>query len=353
MEGHAADWERAAARQPAVLRALGAQYLAAHRMAEAERCLKAAVKVSPSAQNYRALADVYRHQNQMDQWVATLEGVLEQPDYALDHARVKAEIADYFMGRGKLDKALPYALGAAQCYSDWGLRCGARCCEGLGRWGAAEKLWRACSERYRGEESVWYFFCKRTGRGDVASAHDLMAQAVQRRVCSSLDVAMYHRLEKRPEQALMIVKGDFVRGYDPYVGLFVAMWSDQLKETQQRDDALKQIAEKGHGVLLQATGKPREELIALAALMAKDLSEGGKGQIDLAAAKRLWSTAEAGEQASFDYFLAGYLDLHGNREAAVQLWRECMASRQFEDYTCTFAGAALVEHRIRVEEHKP
>ena len=301
----------------------------------------------------RALADVYRHQNQMDQWVATLEGVLEQPDYALDHARVKAEIADYFMGRGKLDKALPYALGAAQCYSDWGLRCGARCCEGLGRWGDGREA-LACvlgTLPGRGVGLVLLLQTDRPWRCRVA--RDLMAQAVQRRVCSSLDVAMYHRLEKRPEQALMIVKGDFVRGYDPYVGLFVAMWSDQLKETQQRDDALKQIAEKGHGVLLQATGKPREELIALAALMAKDLSEGGKGQIDLAAAKRLWSTAEAGEQASFDYFLAGYLDLHGNREAAVQLWRECMASRQFEDYTCTFAGAALVEHRIRVEEHKP
>ena len=117
----AAQWEKQEAGHSAVLLALGLQYSKLGRLDDAERCLKAAIEVAPVMSNYSALAEFYQEHGKTDSWLATMQKMLDLPDDGLDHARICNSIAGYYIGRRQWQKACPYAEGAAQSYSEWGL----------------------------------------------------------------------------------------------------------------------------------------------------------------------------------------------------------------------------------------
>ena len=357
VERQASEWEKNAATQPEVLKVLGEQYLAAGQMSDAERCLKAAVNASPTVTYYRALAEMYRKQDKMDLWVSTLEKILKQPDFALTHAQVQKEIAEYFMGLRQWEKALPYAEGAAESYAAWALSCAAHCYEGLQRWDDAEKMYRAVSDRYRGSEQEWYFFCKRTGHGDIASARRLFQEACDRWESSPNGInpvfaAVCEMLERRPEKVIPFAAKSFTRTGNPMMGLLLALCSDEIKDAKQRDSALSEIETRGRKFILSSIRRPREELIALAKIISADLAKGGKGEIDLAEAEKSAPPAGNDEQIAYYYVLGKYFDLHGKRESAIDCWKKCMGAARFDDQARVLAGAELVEHRVKPEEYK-
>ncbi len=262
VEKRAADWEKSARRQPAVLEALGKRYSAAGRDADAERCLKAAVEAAPGVERSLALAEVYRKQGKMDLWQATLEKCLDQPDYGLSHASVCNDLAKHFMDRREWDKALPFAEGAAESYSAWGLETAANCHEALQHWKEAEYLYQAVSQRYRGQESPWYYFCKRTGYGDLKPARELVRTAISAgaQVPSSgcdddFMAPMYYLLEKQPEKALPLLEASFQKGGDPYDGILIALANDQLKRSGKLDAVFQEIKTRGPKYENSQTGK--------------------------------------------------------------------------------------------------
>lgn len=129
--GQAAPWEKEAAHRLPVLVALGRRYAALNRPGDAERCLRAAAKLAPEAEIYKMLAEIFRKQGDEKKWLATLEEFLKQPEYDLSQARMREEIARYFMRHRQFDKALPYAEAAAETYSAWGLLCAGECHEAM------------------------------------------------------------------------------------------------------------------------------------------------------------------------------------------------------------------------------
>ncbi len=238
------QWDKGSAPYPGLSSSLAERYTNLGRWDDAERCLKAAIKVLPSdLVLYRQLATIYEQQGQTDRWLATLEEYLKQPDYGLEHFAVQSQIAHHFMDRKQWEKALPYAEGAAECYSAWGLSCAAACNEGLQRWGKAEQYYRACSERYRSSSLDWYFFCRRTGEGDLEGAHGFAKAYIEKLADLTVqpdpfDLITFYLLEDEPEKALSEIEKMLGKNPDADDAFWMALIADQLKDAKKRDVSL-------------------------------------------------------------------------------------------------------------------
>src|SRR5262249_7594409 len=108
VRGEAAAWEKEAV-HPAVLAALARQYARARRLEDAERCVRAYLRLSPDVWMYENLAELYKAQGRLDRWEETLEASLKEEDYGLQHAWVRFKLAKFHMARRQWNKALPHA----------------------------------------------------------------------------------------------------------------------------------------------------------------------------------------------------------------------------------------------------
>ena len=96
--------------------------------------------------------------------------------------------------------------------------------------------------------------------------------------------------------------------------------------------------------------------------MVDDLAKGGKGEIDVAAAERLYPPQPFVDEDSCSgrnnirpevacpYLLGRYLDLHGKPELAVRCWKRCLAQTEFvADFHRTLAAVELrcARHPVR------
>jgi tetratricopeptide (TPR) repeat protein len=148
VKGKAQQWEKESDPFPGPLSSLGMHYLHQKHYADAERCLKTAIVHSKTSDLYYGLANVYKVQEKTELWLSTLEEILNNPDYGLDHSRANETIAWHFMRLRQWDRALPYAERAAETYSAGGLEACGCCQEGRCDWAEAEKYFRAVVERY-------------------------------------------------------------------------------------------------------------------------------------------------------------------------------------------------------------
>lgn len=357
VKDQAGRWEKESVQYPSVLVALADRASSGGHWADAERLYSAAIRLSPEMGTYKSLAEAYQKQGKTDHWLATLEDFLQQPDYGLQHAQVQVDIANHYMERHEWEKALPYAMGAAGTGSQWGMLAAAKCYEALQDWNPAEEMYRVTSLRYRGSSLQWYYFCRRTGQGDAASARDAALDFMNTPGnvdddLSRFEAGEFWMLDRVPDEAIKYFERLAAESTNPYYGLHLALLADQAKKTGQRDAALDRVVSKGEEYLRIATQQPRRELVGLAKLMVADLKNGGHGEIDLMTAKRLRSTADETEQMNFNYYLAKYLDLHGKPDEARQLWMHCMGYRIMFDYIRTLAGAELQDHGVRPDDYK-
>ena len=361
---HAEAWEKDAARQPAMLMALGKRHLEDGKFAAAERCLKAAVAIAPSEATYSELAAVYDKQGDEDKWLATMEELLQRPDGAvegLNSFHVRESIALHFMERKQWEKAEPYAEENAKTGGGEALLLAGGCQEGMQNWDAAEERVRNAATTFTQQKVAWYCFCRRTGHGDLDAARQMAREFVENFDPNNADWSaksgydayanLFYILEQQFDKALQIDEERFAKDNNPYLGLRTALLADRLKDGKKRDAALQQIKEKGATHIRQATGKPRMELVALADLMAQDLARGGKGDIDLKAADKICLAAiDDAERENCFCFLASYLDLHGKKNEAIRYWKRCVNfTRPIFDLNRTLAGAELIARGIKPE----
>jgi tetratricopeptide (TPR) repeat protein len=365
-ESKAAEWEKE--NQPAVLHALGERYAALERWADAERCLEAAIQRVPAMQSFEALADVYAKQGNEEKWLTTLEAYLQQPDYGLSHGRVRQRIAIHFMEHGQWEKAMPYATGAAETYSCWGLGCAGACHEGLHHWAEAEKYFQAIAERYDSQQLVWYLFCKRTGRGDLSAARDFAHTYVAKRHDKTYydvtkEIGRFYLLEGDLSKSLTCFQVSFAGTKRGTVGLSAALVADELKDVKARDEALLQVrSPAGNNSKNHKKGpagkRSFDVMVALAEWMAADLAAGGKARIEPAQLDKWWAETSLVDRQAACYLLGKYMDLHGRTDEAIKLWRQSVGYRAVEGelpltYSLyTLAAAELSRHGIKPEDCK-
>jgi tetratricopeptide (TPR) repeat protein len=354
---NAPAWEKTAASYPHLSSAFGHQYMNAGRWDDAERCFKAAIKVAPgNSEYYGQLADFYKQRGQTDRWLATMEKYLELPDYGLAHFRGKSNIAYYFMQQKEWEKALPYANGAAECYSAWGLRCAAECNEGLQRWAEAEKFYQADSERYRLSSLAWYFFCRRTGQGDLEAARHLAREFIKNLAQipgepNFYDLTVFYLLEGQPKEAMRSLEQAIAKNPYPSDVLWLALIADHSKDLHSRELAFNRVNSLGTAARGQANAAP-DWGKALGDLIVKDLAEGGKGKIDLAAADKLGASLAGHQRSWLQYLLAQYLSQHGQPDAAHRYAKQCMAWTDMRNHQRTLAGVILLKDHIKPADYK-
>ena len=122
-------WEKESGDSPALYAGLVLHYSDIKDYAAAERAISRYMELSPDLWASQTLAANYKAQGKIDRWLETLQKFLANvEDLGLDHARVRVDIADYYMGLKQWDKARPYAESAARRgpSGQWSVRDGAR-----------------------------------------------------------------------------------------------------------------------------------------------------------------------------------------------------------------------------------
>ncbi|MGB9074908.1 MAG: hypothetical protein WCC22_19895, partial [Terriglobales bacterium] len=119
-------------------------------------------------------------------------------------------------------------------------------------------------------------FCRRTGHGDLQAARDLAKTYAEDRSAQDtrdarFHVAMFYVLDRQFDKALAFYREAFAEQADPFLGLWVALLADELKDAKARDAALARIRTDGPSAVREGVGRVRKELIQLADWIERDL----------------------------------------------------------------------------------
>ncbi|MBI1312049.1 tetratricopeptide repeat protein [bacterium] len=166
---HVAEWEQKFARSPRIQAELGTALLYSRQFDDAERCLERSLRLRMDRDVLVTLAKCSLERGDETKWLERMERAARLPAGSLESHYVSYQIAAELLARGRLQDAFPYAERAAETYSAWGLLTLAACHEAASDYAKAEKLVRASAENYE-RHHEWYFWCRRTGRGDEAAA---------------------------------------------------------------------------------------------------------------------------------------------------------------------------------------
>ncbi len=334
-------WEKEAGDFPAVLGALGVHYSQSKNYDEAMRVLARYIDLSPEVGAFRLLAANFKAQGKIDRWQETLEAFLNHEDLGLDHAQVRAEIANYFIGLKQWDKARPYAEQAAQTGAGWAMDCAARCAEGEKDWDRAEAWYRQNAERYPSESwAVWYFFCKRTGQGNLDAARAFVEEYVTARadrpdLHNEEYSGCFHWLEGRTE----VAKSEFAKAYQTRTSisaaLNLAMIADDEKNAARRDELLKELVSKYQDKAPKSMATCR---ILLDSIFAQGAT---KPPLDTVAIDRLIDSLPAEKRSPTEFFAGWFLKNHGYTQNAKKYLESCHQSPHTLPWYAYLAGAAL------------
>jgi tetratricopeptide (TPR) repeat protein len=321
---------------PRLLFDLGQYYQKKKQFEATERCWKAALAASPDRLLFKSLADNYKAQGKMDLWLETLQAFLKEEDPGLGHAQVQVEIATEFMKRAEYHKALPYAEEAAETYAVWAMQCASLCHEALGNFDKAELWARRVSERYATSYTDWYFFCRRTSKGDVQAAERLAVAAIEQIGTKATGNDLLHI------GAFYWFSGQYEKAADAYRAFGKAKPSDALSmhlvtiydragNHQERDRHLKQVV------------GPYKEL---AALFQACLAKGEKAELDVPAVDRQVAKWAANMQIEAAYYIGCFLDRRGYTTTAVDYFSKCVLSMSWTSPAYIDSAMYLRNHGI-------
>jgi len=347
-------WERRFNRNSSVLAELSELYIKFARDEAALRCAKREVELSPEVTPCLRLARLYKKQGDLDRWKATLDLYLQGQSYGLDHCDVRIEIANYYMEQKKWGLALPYAVLAADSWASRGLLTAVRCYDGMEDWKNAELYVRRCSERYEFSTDAyeWFFWCRRTGQGDAEAARRLARSYVNSLSASQVMrqpvlVATYQQLCGDLDGALQTLSATWNNTSDPWYALFAALVAHDLDRPDVRNMLLDQIARRGKN--FQSNNRVREELIALAAMIAEQIAAGNDASFDQEKFEKLVQSARFGDRTNLQYFAGRFLARRGQIKLAKKHLLQATAAREVI-VTWTLAATLLQEKAFAIED---
>ncbi len=279
------EWRQKVGDAPALIGALGRKYVELKQYDEAEKLLRRYMELSPDRWAYVKLAECYKARGDADRWKSTLDEYLAKTESAgLEHAEVQVQIANDLMDRGRFAEAKPYAETAAETWANWAMQCAARCNEGLKDWERAELWTRRTTERYPDTSwPLWYLFCKRTGRGDLAAATDFarefVATAADRpELVAPTSAGLFLWSIGLPRQAMPYLIAADTAAPAPLEMFCVALIADELGDKALRDRSFQQYINKFQG------SAPLS--VALVQQIVESLADGGGRPLDEPAVDR-------------------------------------------------------------------
>jgi tetratricopeptide (TPR) repeat protein len=343
------NWERSAGDDSDTLLGLAQHHKKLGEKVPAVRCWEKSIAALPSVTSVTELAGFYHKEGDLKKWEETLTDFLQKPSLGLEHSVVERELAFGFAQRGDWKKAKPYALSAAETYSCLGLGVGTYITEGLGEWEVSEQLAKAEATSYPTNNGAdWYFWCCRTGRGDVKSAEKLAAQ--------------YFALpQPHPNDTTYVVRGmyDVLQGnlQDARVNFrqaanikhtftyacVIAELSKELKD----EPAAKQAITDMENELENPTIERKAEVVTAGKLLLDFVKNGNPSPERVAALEA--ALLKLGDEnrnsaVGWCYFIGTELDAAGNKKEAEKYWRRSLIDATRDQILATFAGAKLAKH---------
>lgn len=289
---------------------------------------------------YNALATLYERNGDTKRWQETLEEFLTKPSQGLDHAQVQVRLARYFMRQKDWAKAKPYAEAAAETYAEWALICAADCYEGLGQLDRSEEIMRQVSERYDGARTHWYFWCVRTGKGDLKAASQFAAEHLNRTKSLSLGdaeaKAIGYVIQGKPQEAASMFAKCFAASKASYDGLHLVAVHDEMGDAKARDAVLKDTVDSGAKL---AADSPLLRQIEIAKLMQAALAD--QKALDLGAVEKALKDAPDYVRTNMEYFVGRFLELHGQKDKALGYYRRSADSDDKKRWNCAMASWRL------------
>ena len=341
---HAAKWEQTFADNAQVQGALGKRYLTLKQFGDAERCLKRQLAVLPSQDSYRQLAVLYKMQRNDAEWVSLLEQSLSSPAIGLEHVRCRVDLASHYQRVGDVPAAQVHADLAAESGADWALLCAADIHEKLQDWNGAEERLKQASDRFAEKSVDWYFWCRRTGHGDLEEARQRAEKVVPLLESHSytrqkFQAALFHDLEGRPEKALEILKAAAKQSDDPYVKLHAALIADELGQAGERDE------------LLADTIQTTEFAKHSAGELARNFRDAVVGKKNKAFDPKIneWRLRKtsAGEPTDWHYLIGQFLVLRDRIDEGIPYLQQAAISSRGDIPGATLAGVALARRGVK------
>ena len=293
-----------------------------------KRRLREYIKLSPDTWAYRLLAELYRREGNLDQWKAVLDECLDQPEFGLEHAQLRVQIADQYMDQSQYGKARPYAEQAAESWAEWAILCAIRCYRGLGE-DELEGVWRSrIVERYP-KTNHWldyYVWARRTGSDEaqrlLTIVDPLMAEAAPRFDAESqYMVGLFYQLSKRPKEALAAYRKGADGHLDARQTAFDCLWmaalAGELKDAATRDQALERVA--------KLTDPAAASLRRLADWLQESWKLAADARPDLAAARAIAAGADPKDRTGIHCFIARALEQRGQWDDAVEFYQAALA----------------------------
>lgn len=337
---HAAEWEQNFADNALVQAALGRRYRGLKQYADAERCLKRQIAIAADQAAYQELAELYKAQGRDADWVNTLEQSLNVSAQGLAHVRCRVDLARHLLRAGDLKGARVHADAAAESGADDALQCAADIHERLQDWKGAEKWVRQAADRSADKAIDWYFWCRRTGHGDLAQARSRAEKVVPNLeshmyTAEKLRAALVHHLEGRSARALQVLNDALQRDLNPYVALHAAFIADELANVPERDKFLEHAESYAELPLRELIHDFRDVLSGKA-----------REPFDLKRNERRLRKTVAGEPTNWFYFIGSFLIMRGRAAEGIPYLQRAATSPRSDVAGSTLAGAVLARRRV-------
>ncbi len=305
-KGSVSEWRQKVGDAPALIGALGRKYADLKQYEEAEKLLRRYMELSPDRWAYVKLADCYKACGDADHWKSTLDEYLVKTEAGgLEHAEVQVQLANHLMDRGRFAEAKPYAETAAETWANWAMQCASRCNEGLKDWERAELWIRRTTERYPDTSwPLWYLFCKRSGRGDLAAATDfarefLAAAADRPDLVAPTSAGLFFWSIGLPKQAMSYLITAEKAAPAPMETFYIALIADEMGDKALRDRSFHQYINKFQGSV------PRS--VALVQRIVESLADGGGRPLDEPAVDKKLAEMSPTPRANASFLVGRFL----------------------------------------------
>jgi tetratricopeptide (TPR) repeat protein len=338
------DWEQQTGGSPTSWIEIGNRYYELKQYDGAIRCYKQSLEISRSYLATISLAATYRKIGETELWRQTLESYFEVDDLGLQHSRVHQRIAQGEIDAGNWEAAEPHALAAAQTWSASGLKMAATVAEGLGHWEESERWIREMSTSYPSSSGPeWYFWCRRTGRGDLDTARRYAeGYFAQTGLDHILGIrhweANYVLLEGRRDEALEIFREMAAAHDETFRLVYVVNLAAEANDAELLEATLEQIDE---GVAEYKSSHPNiyEVIVDYVSLMRKKkISDDEYARIN-----RVIETLDPNDRCWYHYVIGMMAARRGDQKIAEEHWGQAVTEGPFDELASTLSGNELAK----------
>ncbi len=341
-----ATWEGQIKEDPRAWRLLAKHYQDAGSLEDALRCCRRSLELAPAVTTTVQLANLYWQAGDRVQWEQTLLHFLEIEDLGYEHGAVQTVLARAYAQRGEWQKAKPLAESFAETWHSPGLLLAGDICEGLAQWQESEEWFRIVSREYPSSCGLWwYFWCRRTGRGDLASAQELAQRYIAISTSPSREnltaQGVFALLEEDPATALESYRRVWSLQTEFADAFMIAQVARQLGNEDLRQEVLNTMRTKClEGGTRLADGDRSVQAAGLAVLQL--LATGEATEEQLKQIDELVGATDASTRSAFAYHVAQELVALGKAAAAQTYFRRAVLLSGPEYMYPTLAGAELV-----------